>query len=308
VKEKLIIFSISMVQAILDGSKTQTRRVIKPQPKYQLRQKNGKWHEYSENPMADETCNSPWGYQRSCPFVTGQRFWVRETFTKTNEGEYIYRADPSFDGCGKGDIPWNWTPAIFMPRKAARLFLEVKNVRVERIQDISEMDALAEGCNNEMLNQWAKDNYTELEAPYWISGNNEVGEAVSFCAKCGEEEVKRLQKEYPEDKDDIVLCGGVDPYEDDSPTTCESCAKPLAYTPTGDCVQSEYEAWNEYGLEKSDSYLLEQIAWDENFFKEYPKMSRILFRRIWEELNKKRGYPWEGNPWVWVIEFRRIEK
>jgi hypothetical protein len=71
---------------------------------------------------------------------------VRETFAKTSEGEYLYRADPMSDHCGKGDFGWKWSPSIHMPRKAARIFLEVKEVRIERLQDISEADAKAEGA------------------------------------------------------------------------------------------------------------------------------------------------------------------
>jgi hypothetical protein len=71
--------------------------------------------------------------------------YVRETWTSDREGNYIYRADPIFDQCGPGDFGWEWSPSIHMPRKAARLFLEVKAVRVERLQGITEDDAKAEG-------------------------------------------------------------------------------------------------------------------------------------------------------------------
>jgi hypothetical protein len=81
------------------------------------------------------------------PYLPGDILWVRETFAKTSEGEYLYRADPVFDHCGKGDIGWDWKPSIHMPREAARLFLEVKDARVEKLQDIikAEGDAKAEG-------------------------------------------------------------------------------------------------------------------------------------------------------------------
>jgi hypothetical protein len=196
-----------------------------------------------------------------------------------------------------------------MPREAARLFLEVKDVRVERIRDINREDAKAEGCDNETLAQWVRANYKEpKEHPYWISGNDEVGEAVSFCRKCGEREVRRLKREYPEDKDCIMLCGGYEPWHDDKPTGCELCDKPLTYTPTEDCIQEEYEErWKEFGLKKSAGYMLEPLVYDEDFFENYPEMGRILFRSIWDDLYKERGYGWDKNPWVWVIEFMRID-
>jgi hypothetical protein len=78
-------------------------------------------------------------------FMVGDILWVRETFTKASKGEYIYRADPVFDGCGKGDFAWTWASPVFMPREASRITLEVKDVRVERVQDITEKGARAEG-------------------------------------------------------------------------------------------------------------------------------------------------------------------
>jgi hypothetical protein len=144
-KESPIIFPAPMVRAILEGRKTQTRRVMKPQPKYELRAHKNGWYEYSENPLADPICNSPWGTGRVPKYAVGDILWVRETFTGVPDGSYLYWAAPMNDGCGPGDFAWEWSPAIYMPRKAARLFLEVKSVRVERVQDISEEDARAEG-------------------------------------------------------------------------------------------------------------------------------------------------------------------
>jgi hypothetical protein len=162
-KEKPIIFSTPMVQALLNtkpGSwpaepldpskpfKRMTRRPVKPQPKYPICKKNGRWHEYSEQPAADRICNSPWGHGYLCPYTAGQVLWVRETFTKDPNGEYIYRADPMFDDCGKDDISWTWTSPLFLPREAARLFLEVKDVRLERLAQITGEEVIAEGTND----------------------------------------------------------------------------------------------------------------------------------------------------------------
>jgi hypothetical protein len=79
------------------------------------------------------------------PYQEGDILWVRETFTKDQNGECIYRADPVFDNCGKGDISWAWISPLFLSYEAARIKLEVKNVRIERVQDITEEDARAEG-------------------------------------------------------------------------------------------------------------------------------------------------------------------
>jgi hypothetical protein len=81
------------------------------------------------------------------PYQKRDILWVRETFTKAPDGNCLYRSDPMFDDCGKGDISWNWTSPIFMPREAARITLEVKAVRIERVQEITDKDVKAEGCD-----------------------------------------------------------------------------------------------------------------------------------------------------------------
>jgi hypothetical protein len=187
--EKPIVFSTPMVRTILntkpgvwpvepvDPSKPyqwMTRRVVKPQPKYTL--------------------------------AAGNILWVRETFAKVPEsGGYIYRADPMFDDCDKGDFAWDWTPSTNMPRKAARIFLEIKDIRTERLQEIMNSNALAEGMTARLGNSYGMN----LHAEYDINkGNNAIA----------------------------------------------------------------------------------------------------IFSRFWDTLNAKRGYSWESNPVVWVIEFRRIER
>lgn len=81
-----------------------------------------------------------------CPYgEPGVRLWVRETFANI-DGKNWYRADPLVEDCiAKSMGGFKWTPAIHMPRVACRLVLEVTGVRVERLQDISEADAIAEG-------------------------------------------------------------------------------------------------------------------------------------------------------------------
>ena len=115
-KEKPILFSTPMVRAIRESRKTQTRRIAK-------------------NPL-------------KCPYEVGMRLWVRETFTECptdfkDTNGIIYKADEKYnDYVLKGE----WRPSIHMPRWASRIILEVTGVRVERLQDISEEDAQAEGA------------------------------------------------------------------------------------------------------------------------------------------------------------------
>lgn len=196
-KERPILFSTAMVQAILEGRKTQTRRVIKPQPEGQ--------------PMycyagSDRRDHNKWlhGGKRYTPPCHGDDIlWVRETWRATGviSEPYAYKADEEIlyligEEGQTLSLMYKWRPSIHMPREACRLRLRVKNVRVERLQDITEEDAKAEGCHERLLNDGWK-NTGKLTA-----------------------------------RDDFIM--------------------------------------------------------------------------LWEYLNAKRGYGWDTNPWVWVIEFERV--
>ena len=157
VKERPILFSGAMVRAILDGRKTQTRRVVKQ----------------ATGPSLSVDCNEDgiaelsWlhgpgpGYDVeetikhvACPYgKPGDRLWVRETWAQPaalDPGPTVYRADyPACVPAGFENIPpaeaITWKPSIHMPRALCRLMLEITGVRVERLNDCSEADALAEG-------------------------------------------------------------------------------------------------------------------------------------------------------------------
>lgn len=217
---KPILFSTEVVRAILAGRKIQTRRVIKPQPltdaNIRLTSINGILHIIDTNFTFGEDLGGldcTYANYVPLPYQPGDILWVRETFyhayatTTVNgleyvlENTYYYKADYPSD---KLNPPW--LPSIHMPREVARIFLRVTNVRVERLQNISFDDAIAEGMGRE----------------------GHIAMGIS-------------------------------------------------------CPESE-EEFN---------------------FKRYPER---LFRRIWDNLNAKRGYGWDTNPWVWVIEFQRISK
>jgi hypothetical protein len=158
-REIPILFSTPMVQAILAGNKSMTRRVVK----------NKVFQQWIDAGMSDEAMKNPDNnWIDACPYgQAGDILWVRETWCElweidgndqTIEGteKYYYAADnPTFpftgflrdDGTYK-DYP-AWRPSIHMPRSVARIFLEVTNVRVERVQDITEEDAITEGTSPE---------------------------------------------------------------------------------------------------------------------------------------------------------------
>jgi hypothetical protein len=146
-KERPILFSGPMVRAILDGSKTQTRRVAK----HPLAQAAVRINSYKGQSEFDCIFSDDTGGIICCPHGTpDDRLWVRETWAHERDGTgcpddtgVLYRAtDPGWDDEGTG---LRWRPSIFMPRAASRILLEITDVRVQRLQEISEEDARAEG-------------------------------------------------------------------------------------------------------------------------------------------------------------------
>jgi hypothetical protein len=192
-KERPILFSGPMVRAIREGRKTQTRRIIKPQPPrgWKFNSFDTLWYWWTP----DGTCDLNGPHEgRKCPYGNpGDRLWVKETWAQVHpiqvsEGRFslkgragipgpppvdyrvIYRSDGEYqrihfqrgepkypyrelcvEGCKREHIHpeerWNgWASSALMPRWASRITLEIVSVRVERLQDISEEDAIAEGC------------------------------------------------------------------------------------------------------------------------------------------------------------------
>ena len=224
-KERPILFSGPMVRAILSGQKTVTRRAMKHQPCRQpVMVPNGSANFWS-NPLYIE--GAMMGSQNhGCPYgQPGDRLWVRETWLEDPEddGTWAYTQYMGCKGSPLSDIPkrfqkpdhcifradWNgpemlWRPSIHMPRWASRILLEVTDVRVERLQDISEDQCIAEG----------------------IEG------CVPGCQS---------------------------PYDGDGAPEC-------------DCMNLSYEE---------------------------------SFQALWSSINGAKS--WSANPWVWVVEFKRIQ-
>lgn len=186
--EKPILFKSEMVRAILDGSKTQTRRIVK---------NRGELPEFRGG-IGDENDPECWGWECGesglhihmnkpkdvfsdlyyCPFYEGLELWVYETFwqygqyqytgKKTKKGQRevsflpfgrdIVFEEPHVKPAGRFVLGYHKRPSIFMPRWASRIQLRITDVRVERLQDISVKDAMAEGIEKK-LNGWK--NYLE---------------------------------------------------------------------------------------------------------------------------------------------------
>lgn len=173
VKDQSLSFKAPMICAILDETKTQTRRLVKPQPPsrefmmgrsgtdigmYQPKPDENLWRLTGAVGVAREKMGSdfPKSSAWKCPCgIVGDRIWVRETWKATGlfGGEkpsrtqacsrFVYAASKEFEKAG--DTFFRWRPSIHMPRWASRITLEITEVRAERLNEISHSDVLAEG-------------------------------------------------------------------------------------------------------------------------------------------------------------------
>lgn len=216
-----ILFSAPMVRTLLDGSKTQTRRIVKPQP-------------FREDYMTDEGVRRQ--FATLAPYgQPGDRLWVREThrpiFGQTCGLIAIdYRADPREKWERLGDqigAPTKWTPSIHMKREYSRILLEIVSVRVERLNDCSEVDARAEGIF-----------FTD------------------YGRRCGH--------------------GGLG-WKD-----VGNCEYPEAHHP------------------QRDGWMWDKTATHEQCI----GSARSAYGALWESINGAGS--WAANPWVFVIEFKRV--
>lgn len=172
-KERPILFSAPMVRALLDGSKTQTRRIMKPQPDFDTARAS-----IGRNIPDSAACydgdiggvalreGRAWAYvqpNQHCPYgQPGDQLWVKETTVNVEDHGYVGPVyAESYEGRGAREYGLSPTPddmievepediklrpSLFMSRTMSRITLEIVSVRVEHLQDISEADVLAEGC------------------------------------------------------------------------------------------------------------------------------------------------------------------
>ena len=142
--ERPIPFSAEMVRAILKGDKTQTRRVIKPLPSFNS---GGPILDYGGGVM--DYVEPYWVFPQVCPYGSpGDLLWVREAHALSANPDLKpwYRLDHPEARSGGPRVDVKWRPSIHMPRWASRITLRITDVRVERLQDITQKDAIAEGA------------------------------------------------------------------------------------------------------------------------------------------------------------------
>lgn len=177
--DRPILFSAPMVRALLDGRKTQTRRVLKPQPFGDVIRYG--WDQESGASWTDQNFES-----RALPFWAGDRLWVRERWSHSGVGVWtigsarmagrggvFYAADGGHEGA-------KYWPSIHMPREFSRLTLIVEDVKVERLQEISEDDARAEGATMRL-----ECSGFQGRDPGWSMDWSRVGQPSRWAAKGG---------------------------------------------------------------------------------------------------------------------------
>ncbi len=156
-RERPIGFTSESVRAIQAGSKRQTRRVMRPQP---VLSPNGLWWHWptlagvahwtvgETRPAPDESAAER--MFQACPYgVPGDRLWVKEVWLENALGELVYRADlEGVETSGRVPSGGNWKSQRFMPRRVARLLLEVTSVRVEPVMDIRPDECVLEGLDD----------------------------------------------------------------------------------------------------------------------------------------------------------------
>lgn len=231
---KPILFNTAMVRAIFDGRKTVTRRVVKWMPYHESGKINFNFsgmslgHYYTGVPESGYVLYSrgrsgSWNQRTKpmhCPYQPGDILWVRETWAEQeceycSSGiislggsctcNYVYRAN--YGTTEDDSFPpsmFRWRPSIHMPREAARLFLLVKSVRVERLQDITGRDVLSEGVDNGKSNPTMGERWENMQrmafAELWdsINGKKYPWESnpwvfVIEFRRCTDEEVSDLR-------------------------------------------------------------------------------------------------------------------
>lgn len=332
-KKRPILFSTPMVRAILDGRKTQTRRVIDvPESTTSI-----EWVDCAETcPQGSYTgwvvkCDAPMLLPRKCPYgVPGDVLWVRETWIekawtdsecrKVGCQDAPEHPDKSYLGSRLraihkasfqtlyGDVG-RWRPSIHMPFWACRLFLRVTDVRVERVQEISEADAISEGLTPGVCADVFDRAADKIKAEEAFYAEKEDGKENDgwLCRKHAEEFAGP----------NGYVGWGCTP-EIDGPGFCEVCYVPLVVSLSEYGIDRELRIEDDpngddpkmFPLDGGESRLLEMVSGGIGDLQEtqHGRLAQIGFSTLWNSINAKRGYGWEANPWVWVVCFERIEK
>lgn len=173
--EKPILFNTEMTKAILDGRKSRTSRPIKPQPPDELNHLYGFVGWSTDKKDIGKVC---WTVGETCDgrahmvrpqYQVGDILWVRETWQYIDfageDNGYVYKTSQNGMDWEQNSDDWKWHPSIHMPRVAARIFLKVTGIKVQRIQDITEDECLEEGIDEESGDYLKAEHYQEGGSP-----------------------------------------------------------------------------------------------------------------------------------------------
>lgn len=322
-KEHPILLSGPMVRAILEGRKTQTRRVMKDQSEHggaiAFNVRAAAFTYAEKNRYTGENVRI---FCIKCPFgQVGDRLWVRETWAQCYQGGQLdggkpcFRADVGIDGNAtkiETTKVIQWKPSIFMPRWASRITLEVVGVRVERLWDISEDDAAAEGMTKELVAEVCGRAAGRVKMKYmrWLEYPTNGSSDEEWCEDC----VTTAARKHKHAEID----GWDDYFESDNARWCEACGALLCHSLTRYGVETQLDlaesGWTEEEARSrmarggEDALIIANLAGGIGDLSEahLGRLNQIGFATAWNLLNAKRGFGWDVNPWVWVVEFKVI--
>lgn len=315
-KSRPILFSASMVQAILNGTKDRTRRLtgldnINKDPNawefVQMFTDDEDGRYYAGFKLIDS--KDTWMKVLAPYGPPGDQLWVRENWAR-NTGklacckEFIqYQADGA-------PLIWDkrWHPSIHMFKWMSRITLEVKKVRADRLQSITVEDINKEGLN--YYTAWSIlepiANKIKEKEHHWFYENDLDEDA--WCYKCGKKRLKQLQKLHP--KEEITFIGFHNSIEEDHQCFCKKCGAYLDNCYTTYACKNELEYFDQNGFDGTDPdhcysllKILHSCGWDCNK-KLAPKIQRYCWQALWTIINGKES--WESSPYVFVTEFERI--
>lgn len=204
---KPILFNTEMVRAIIDGRKTCTRRICKDANEYTVPDMefyNADKRTYAVHNFADKKHTEKLNIvERTCPICPGDTLYIRETWgypiSLNSDKQYVFRADKIAESGFKNDSHI-WHPSIHMPKKAARIWLKVTNVRVERLQEITETQTEEEGFlfTPPCLHRTGE-NYCDIDGP--------CGSKIKYCDMSAGELFGKVLWDSTIKKSDIDIYG-----------------------------------------------------------------------------------------------------
>ncbi len=338
-RERPVIFTGESVRAILAGRKTMTRRVVKVQPPVgfdhvvtmpistETAWKNDAMptHTFTDELWENTTNRPPKKIWLHCPYGrVGDRLWVREswglvatektahfarnewldgdaTFLRADRVpmQVVYRADQD---CHPGP----WRSPIFMPRWASRLTLEIVSVRVERLQTVTEADAIAEGFNLETCERYLTSAGGGLEPVEAYYGENAKG------VECDGWMCRNHAERFAGKKGHVGW--GCTP-ETDGPAMCEKCGVPLIVSLSKYGIERELHIEVDpdgkepkyFAPDRTSAAIAAMIAGGIGDLQpeHHGRLAQIAYAAAWDTINGKR-HPWSESPWVFAISFRQV--